>query len=128
MDDRAGSSQDLPGSIALGGAGGEEAAPTLAEIFAALGDPNRQRMVEMLANRGSTTASRLAEPLQVTRQGAEKHLGVLARAGLVTSQRKGREVLYALRTEEFAGPSAWLNRIAANWERRLEAIKRLAEE
>jgi len=104
------------------------AAPSLVDLFAALGDANRLRIVEALAARGEASATVLAAPLEVSRQAVDKHLGVLERAGLVTSTRRGREVLYALRTEEFAGPSAWLNRVAANWERRLETIKRMAEE
>lgn len=100
---------------------------TIADIFAALGDSNRQRIVETLAARGTATSTMLAEELPISRQGTEKHLAILARAGLVHSERKGREVLYALRTEQFSDSSAWLKRVASNWERRLEAIKRMAE-
>jgi DNA-binding transcriptional ArsR family regulator len=101
---------------------------TLADVFAALGDSNRQHIVELLAAQGAATSTTLARQLPISRQGTEKHLAILARAGLVHSERRGREVLYALRVEKFSGSSAWLNRVADNWERRLDAIKRLAEE
>lgn len=127
MGDRVGGGKEASGSLEAPQVR-VAANPTLVEVFAALGDPNRQRIIELLSYQGSATSSALAKPLGVTRQGAEKHLAILSHAKLVSSQRSGREVLYALRTDEFATSSEWLKRIAANWDRRLEAIKRLAEE
>lgn len=129
MDDRTGSGKDLSRVVKSDvDSSLREFAPTLADVFAALGDANRYRIVERLATYGEASATTLAAPLDVTRQAVDKHLGVLERAGLVSSSKHGRQVLYALRTEEFKGPAVWLNRVATNWERRLEAIKRTAED
>jgi hypothetical protein len=52
---------------------------------------------------------------------------VLERAGLVSSAREGRQVLYDVRAEAFERSAAWLTDVAANWDRRLEMIKAAAE-
>jgi DNA-binding transcriptional ArsR family regulator len=73
------------------------------------------------------TATTLAGDLPVTRQAVAKHLSVLERAGLVDSRRLGREVRYAVRPERLDAATEGLARVAAEWEDRLGAIKRLAE-
>jgi len=97
------------------------------EVFAALGDPNRQRILELLATRGRASATALAEPISVTRQAVDKHLRVLRRAGLLSASREGREVLYAVRGEELERSAAWLSDVAARWDRRLAGVKAAAE-
>lgn len=96
-------------------------------VFAALGDPNRQRLLELLAARGRASATALAAPIMVTRQAVDKHLRVLQEAGLVSSAREGREVLYTVRREELERSAAWLSDVAAQWDRRLAMIKSTAE-
>lgn len=102
------------------------AAPVV-EVFAALGDPNRQRILELLATRGRASATTLAAPVAVTRQAVDKHLRVLERAGLVSATREGREVLYDVRGEELERSAAWLTDVAVTWDRRLATIKATAE-
>jgi DNA-binding transcriptional ArsR family regulator len=98
------------------------------ELWAAVADPTRRRLLDVLLARGEATATALAAELPVTRQGIAKHLAVLDRAGLVESRRQGREVLYAVRPDELDAATAWMAQIAAEWDTRLHAIKRLAEE
>ena len=65
-------------------------------VLAALADPTRRDVLAAVAARaGRATATDLAAELPVTRQAVAKHLGVLANAGLVTSERQGREARYA---------------------------------
>lgn len=97
------------------------------EIFAALADPTRWRVLTLLAERGEATATTLAGDLPVSRVAVIKHLGVLDRAGLVQSRRQGREVRYTVRPERLAATARQLNAIAGEWDARLAAIKRLAE-
>ena len=101
---------------------------TTAEVFAALGDPNRQHLMESLARRGhGASATALASSLPVTRQSVDKHLRVLQRAGLVGATRQGREVLYTVRREGLDRSAAWLTDLAERWDRRLAAVKSAAE-
>ncbi|MFJ6793505.1 ArsR/SmtB family transcription factor [Streptomyces sp. NPDC091268] len=107
-----------------GGGGGEE----VDGVLAALADPTRRHLLELLAARGEATATALAAPLPISRQAVVKHLGVLDAAGLVTAGRVGREVRYAVRPEALDVTARWMSALAADWDRRLARIKRVAEE
>ena len=101
---------------------------TRTEVFAALADPTRWRLLEALAGRGRGTATTLATEMPVSRPAVIKHLAVLGRAGLVERRRVGREVVFAVRTEPLAETARWMARLASDWDTRLAALKRLAEE
>jgi DNA-binding transcriptional ArsR family regulator len=97
------------------------------ELWAAVADPTRQRLLDALLAHGGATATELAAELPVTRQAVAKHLAVLDRAGLVESRRLGREVRYTVRAEQLDAARRRLARLAAHWDERLATIKRLAE-
>ena len=96
-------------------------------LWAALGDPTRLRLLDLLLERGETTASALARELPITRQGIAKHLLVLERADLVQARRAGRETRFTLRGERLAQAQRQVAQIASRWDNRLETIKRIAE-
>ncbi|GAA3329595.1 MULTISPECIES: ArsR/SmtB family transcription factor [Paeniglutamicibacter] len=64
-------------------------------IFAALSDPTRREMLVLLGEKASS-ASRLSEPLGISRQAAARHLGILLDAGLARRRRDGREIVFEL--------------------------------
>jgi DNA-binding transcriptional ArsR family regulator len=97
------------------------------EVLTALADPTRRRLLDALAAHGEATATTLAQQLPVTRQAIVKHLAVLDRAGLVVGHKTGREVRYAVRPERLDTTARWMAKVASDWDRRLAAIKRLAE-
>ena len=68
---------------------------------------------------------RLTEGARVTRQAIVKHLQVLEGAGLVTHERRGREVLYALETRRLEEAREFLDRISAGWDRAIERLRQL---
>ncbi len=96
------------------------------EVFAALGDPTRQRLLAAVAG-SERSAADLATLLAITRQAVEKQLRVLEQAGLVQRQHFGRRVRFAVRTEALAETATWLSALADTWDRRLAAVKELAE-
>ena len=97
-------------------------------VFVALADPTRWRVLSLLAERGEGTATSLAGELPVSRVAVVKHLAVLDRAGLVEGRREGREVRYTVRTEPLDEAARWMAGIASEWDTRLAALKRLAED
>lgn len=97
-------------------------------IFSALADPTRWQLLGTLAEQGGGTATTLAAQLPVSRPAVIKHLVVLDRAGLVERRRQGREVRYSVRPDRLDATARRMSEIAAAWDRRLAAIKRLAEE
>ncbi|WP_393072155.1 ArsR/SmtB family transcription factor [Streptomyces sp. LN704] len=104
------------------------AAEVVDSVLVALADPTRRQLLELLAARGEATATTLAEGLPVSRQAVVKHLSVLDAAGLVTGGRVGREVRYAVRPAALSATARWMATLAADWDRRLANIKRIAEE
>lgn len=96
-------------------------------LWAALGDPMRLRLLDLLLEHGEATASTLAGALPITRQGVAKHLAVLERAELVVARRAGREVRFAVRNERLDQARGQMAQVAARWDERLVAIKRIAE-
>jgi DNA-binding transcriptional ArsR family regulator len=94
------------------------------EVFGALADPTRRFVLELLAGRESASQSELAAQLPVTRQAVAKHLSTLRAAGLVRSERRGRETRYALDGRPLDDAAAWLERVGSEWDERLAALAR----
>ncbi|MCU1401954.1 MAG: putative HTH-type transcriptional regulator YuzN [Microbacteriaceae bacterium] len=99
---------------------------TLVPVFAALGDETRWSILVALGE-GDASASALAGRFPVTRQAIAKHLAVLEEVGLVESLRVGRELRYRVLGAQLSETAQRLDRIGAEWDRRLAAIKRIAE-
>ncbi|WP_344241460.1 metalloregulator ArsR/SmtB family transcription factor [Kribbella hippodromi] len=97
------------------------------ELWSAIGDPTRRRMLDLLLADGGGTATGLSERLPVTRQAVAKHLGVLDRAGLVHSSPAGRERRYTVDEDRLAHAISQLADVTSAWDRRLNRIKRIAE-
>jgi DNA-binding transcriptional ArsR family regulator len=102
-------------------------AADLDQLWAAVGDPTRRRLLDVLLARNEASATALARELPVTRQAVSKHLAVLGRAGLVEGRRRGREVRYEIRPERLDLAARSMAELAAEWDARLMAIKRIAE-
>ena len=97
------------------------------ELWAAIAEPARRRVLDLLLAHGEATATTLAAELPISRQAVVKHLAVLDRTGLVEGRRQGREVRYSIRPERLDTASRRLAEVAAGWDARLTTIKRLAE-
>lgn len=97
------------------------------DLWSAIGDPTRRRMLDLLLVDGDGTATSLAERLPVTRQAVAKHLGVLDRVGLVHATPAGREKRYRVDDAQLARAVAQLSAVGATWDARLRRIKRIAE-
>lgn len=93
-------------------------------VFAALADPTRRDVVELIGAAGEASASALARELPVSRQAIGKHLGALAAAGLVADRREGREVLYRLTPAPMHEAMGWMASVGGPWDRRLGALQR----
>ena len=93
-------------------------------VFEALSDPTRRGLMAALDERGPSTATELAADLPVTRQAVSKHLGALAVAGLVDSERSGREVRYRLTPAPLSDAVTWMADVGGQWDKRLASLQR----
>jgi len=97
------------------------------ELWSAIGDPTRRRMLDLLLVSGEGTATTLGEQLPVSRQAVAKHLVVLDRAGIVSATPVGREKRYRVDDVQLARAVAQLASVGSAWDARLQRIKRIAE-
>ncbi|WP_280383912.1 ArsR/SmtB family transcription factor [Nocardia wallacei] len=97
------------------------------DLWSAIGDPTRRRMLDLLLSDGGGTATSISGRLPVTRQAVARHLGVLDRVGLVHSTASGRERRYQVDEAQLARAVAQLDAVGSAWDARLRRIKRIAE-
>jgi ArsR family transcriptional regulator, cadmium/lead-responsive transcriptional repressor len=97
------------------------------ELWSAIGDPSRRRVLDLLVSNGEVSASWLAGRVPFSRQAVSKHLVVLERAGLISRRKQGREVLYQVEADRLDQAARAMAELATQWDRRLAMIKRLAE-
>lgn len=94
----------------------------LAPVFAALGDDTRLSLLTELSSAELLSISQLASNSDLTRQAITKHLRVLETAGLVRSNKVGRESLFALRPDRLADACSFLDAVSEKWD---DALARL---
>ena len=90
--------------------------------LAALADPTRRRIVELLAER-DRSAGELASQFSTSRPGISRHLRVLREHGLVQSRTEGRRRLYFLEPGPLGELDEWLSRYRGFWTNRLDALE-----
>ncbi len=106
---------------------GHNGADAVDSVLAALADPMRRRILDLLAGHAEATATTLSGELPVSRQAVVQHLAVLEHVELVSSLRVGRERRYTVRPERLTATADWMTRIAQQWDSRLNRIRELAE-
>lgn len=92
-----------------------------ATTFAALGQPHRLQIVELLRGRASSVSD-IAEALTIRQPQVSKHLRVLFEAGIVAAEPVGRRRIYHLRAEPFEQIGSWVDSFERLWEMRLDSL------
>jgi DNA-binding transcriptional ArsR family regulator len=93
----------------------------LDEIFHALSDSSRRRMIERLSE-GPASVSELARPLDMALPSVVKHLGVLESGGLVTSEKTGRVRTYRIAPDAIGAVESWLAKRKARWNAQFDRL------
>ncbi|MFZ6873166.1 ArsR/SmtB family transcription factor [Undibacterium sp. Di27W] len=104
-----------------------QASDTMANVFAALGDPVRLKLVAALCVGGAFSIAQLTANTDISRQGVTKHLQVLAQAGVVRDIKLGRERLWQLEPGQIAEARRTLDIIGQQWEVALGSLKAFVE-
>jgi len=89
------------------------------DVFFAIADPTRRRLIDLLGTTPGQPVYALAEPFQMTRPAISQHLRILRDAGLVTEHKVGRERRYQLRAARLREVSAWVNQYEQFWQEHL---------
>lgn len=106
--------------------GGKESEVS-ADLFAALGDKTRLRLVARLCDGGPMSITSLTAGSRVTRQAVTKHLRVLEGAGLVHSRRRGRESVWQLEQRRLREARRYLDLISQQWDAALGRLRDFVE-
>ncbi len=99
----------------------------MVETFAALAEPNRFRIVELLRS-GPRPVNTIGERLALRQPQVSKHLKVLKAAGLVEVEPRAQQRFYALRPEPLRRLDDWLDRYRQLWDERFDAMDEVLEE
>jgi DNA-binding transcriptional ArsR family regulator len=99
------------------------------DVFKALADPTRRRLLDELFEEDGQTLSALEQRLPISRFGVAKHLKVLEGAGLVTTRKRGREKLHFLNPVPIREVhDRWVSKYAEPWAAALTGLKKDLEE
>lgn len=93
------------------------------QSLAAIADPTRRRIVELLATRDHT-AGELVDEFDMSAPAISQHLNVLREAGLVVTRAEGQKRVQSLNPAGFDDLDAWLEQTRHVWSRRLDALER----
>ncbi len=92
-------------------------------VFSALGDETRRSILQRLMG-GEQPLSHLAEPLDMSQTGVTRHVRVLADAGLVNIEKRGRVRHCSLKAEPFREAVSWLETYRSFWDERFDNLAR----
>jgi len=100
--------------------------PALDNTFAALADPTRRGIVDLLGD-GSRTISDLADRFEMTLTGIKKHVQLLEDAGLVSTEKRGRVRYCTLGTNALAQEAEWISSYQRALGQRLDRLERFLQ-
>ena len=95
----------------------------LNDVFTALAHPSRRSIIKRLAAKGSMRFTDVAGPFKVNLNAVTKHLKLLDRAGLITREKKGREMLISLRVEPLRVASVYVHEYERFWNKQLDEFE-----
>lgn len=101
---------------------------TETQVFSALADDRRREVLAQVATSDAATPTSLAQQLGISRQAVAKHLSILEEAHLVTSEKRGRERVYAANSRPLELAGRYLLRLGAEWDQRMAALRDLVSE
>ena len=98
------------------------------DAFHALAEPRRRRVVEILAHRGTLSASQICDEFDVTPQAISQHLKVLREANVLLVEKRAQRRLYTLNPRSMDQIQVWAAEMAKLWNRRLDRLDRALKE
>ena len=98
------------------------------DAFQVLAEPNRRKVVELLAHRGKLSASEICVEFDVTPQAVSQHLRVLREANVIHVERRAQRRVYAFNPSSTVQVQEWVAEMARLWSRRLDRLDRVMKE
>ena len=92
------------------------------DIFYALSDPTRRKILELLASQGELTATQIYANFQVSPPAISQHLKVLREANLVKMEKHAQQRIYQINPEVVLELEDWSKQLAQQWNQRLDVL------
>lgn len=93
--------------------------------FAALNEPNRRRIIELIAVNGEIASTDISDKFDISAPAVSQHLKVLREAGLVFVKKRAQQRIYSINPERIDEMWEWLNQLRMHWNARFDAMDAL---
>ena len=90
--------------------------------FAALAEPNRRRMIELIAMHGEMASTDISDQFDISAPAVSQHLKVLREADLLTMEKRAQQRIYRINPDGVDEMWEWLSRMRALWNQRFDAL------
>ncbi len=97
------------------------------DIFYALADPTRRKILELLASQGELPATEIYANFEVSHPAISQHLKVLREANLVKMEKRAQQRIYQINSQAILGLEDWTKKLAQQWNERFDALDELLE-
>lgn len=97
------------------------------DIYEALAEPRRRQIIELIALRGSLTATDISDNFQISPPAISQHLKILREAKLVDMEKRAQSRIYTINTESLDELSDWINKMKGMWEKKFSRLDMLLE-
>ena len=97
------------------------------DTFAALAEPNRRKIIELLADNGKLSATDIAKKFHLTPPAISQHLKVLREAKLVDMEKRAQQRIYTVNPATISELEEWIKKIKVQWEERLNRLETVIE-
>lgn len=98
------------------------------DVFYALAEPRRRKIVELLARKGSLSAGEIYAKFDVTAQAISQHLRVLLDARILSMEKRAQRRIYSINTDSMEELERWANQMETLWNKSLDGLGTLLEE
>ncbi len=98
------------------------------DTFQALSDPNRRRIIELIAAKGQLTATDISDNFKVSAPAISQHLKILREAKLVDMEKRAQQRIYTINTASIHEIEEWARKMVATWDARFKKLDKLLED
>lgn len=97
------------------------------DMYAAIAEPTRRNILELLANSGQMTSTEISNKFNISSPAISQHLKVLREAKLVDMEKRAQQRIYTINPEPMLEMGTWLEKLAKVWEERYNRLDALLE-
>lgn len=97
------------------------------DIFYALAEPRRRKIIEILAANGQLSATQISSKFNITAQAVSQHLRILLDVGILKMERRSQQHIYQINPDSIMEMEEWLVHTKQLWNERLDNLDKFLE-